>query len=121
MLTIASWGLGVDPIYVHIFSQKNFGEKKKPHLPNTVDGRNPATVEVGSSSHHLQGLEYIPGLAWFQPSTILGQSSAMPDFEPTLAEGMPSLQSSNAVIQVVESSVEFETSVQIREDRHQKE
>ena len=32
---------------------------------HTVDGRNPATVEVGSLSHYLQGFFYIPGGAGF--------------------------------------------------------
>ena len=31
------------------------------HIAHTVDGRNPAPVEVGSLSHYLQGFFYIPG------------------------------------------------------------
>ena len=30
-------------------------------VPNTVDGRNPAPVEVGSFSHYLKGFSTIPG------------------------------------------------------------
>ena len=38
---------------------------------DTVDGRNPAPVEVGSLSHDLQGfILYIPGGAGFLPSTV---------------------------------------------------
>ena len=36
---------------------------------DTIDGRNPAPVEVGSLSHYLQGL-CIPGDAGFLPSTV---------------------------------------------------
>ena len=37
---------------------------------HTVDGWNPAPVEVGSLSHYLQGFSTIPGGARFQPSTV---------------------------------------------------
>jgi len=37
----------------------------------TVDGQNPAPVEVGSLSHDLQGSSTIPGGCWgFRPSTV---------------------------------------------------
>ena len=36
---------------------------------NTVDGRNPAPVEVGRLSHYVQGF-YIPGGAGFLPYTV---------------------------------------------------
>ena len=38
-------------------------------INDTVDGRNPAPVEVGSLFHFLQGF-YIQGGAGFQPSTV---------------------------------------------------
>ena len=38
---------------------------------NTVDGKNPATVEVGSLSHYLQGFSTVPGgCLGFLPSTL---------------------------------------------------
>ena len=41
-----------------------------PHgIQDTVDGRNPASVEVGSLSYHLQCFLKIPGGARFLPST----------------------------------------------------
>ncbi len=43
----------------------------KTKLYGTVDGWNPAPVEVGSLSHYLQGFSTIPGgCLGFQPSTV---------------------------------------------------
>ena len=38
---------------------------------DTVDGKNPAPVDVDSLSHYLQGFSTIPGGAGFLPSTVL--------------------------------------------------
>ena len=37
---------------------KDFGRDVEKYLYDTVDGRNPATVEVGSFSHYLEGFIY---------------------------------------------------------------
>ena len=54
-------GEGIDPNLSFFFSTSLFP---------TVDGGNPAPVEVGSLSH-LQGFKYPPWLAGFQRSTVV--------------------------------------------------
>ena len=39
-------------------------------VENTVDGRNPAPVEVGSLSNYLRAVLYIPGGAGLLPPTV---------------------------------------------------
>ena len=43
------------------FELWNWASFKSRCSSHTVDGRNPAPVEVGSLSHSLQGFKYIPG------------------------------------------------------------
>ena len=48
----------------------NFCHQTNKWLKGTVDGRNPAPVEVGSLSHHLKGFIHPRWLADFFPSTV---------------------------------------------------
>ena len=53
----------------------------KEHI--TVDGKNPAAVEVGSLFHYLQRFFCIPGCAAFLPSTVCYMLLMLPSWELT--------------------------------------
>ena len=81
--------------FIESISTKTYTNHQIVNLSHTVDGQNPAPVEVGSLSHYLQGFIHtrIPGgCLGFHPSTVglyHDQSSSTPRYLQHSAPGEP--------------------------------
>ena len=86
---------------MNIAHPRNFRPYRE--LATTVDGRNPAPVEVGGISHFLQGFSTIPGgCSGFLPSKVSLLSSYMrPRFHRHEAKVKVQLGSQDSIFQGV--------------------